>query len=40
VFQGKTTSEIANLTLFEGNKQKKLADLFKIEEEDNIQAQA
>ncbi len=32
VFQGKTLDEIAALTLWEGNKQKKLGDLFKIEE--------
>jgi formylmethanofuran dehydrogenase subunit C len=32
VFQGKSTSAIANLTVFEGNRQKKLGDLFKIEE--------
>ncbi|MCW4003932.1 MAG: formylmethanofuran dehydrogenase subunit C [Candidatus Bathyarchaeota archaeon] len=32
VFQGKNTSAIANLTVFEGNRQKKLGDLFKIEE--------
>ena len=25
IFQGKDTAEIANLTLFEGNKQKKLS---------------
>ena len=31
VFQGKTKTEIANLTLFEGNKQKQLSELFKIE---------
>ena len=37
VFQGKDTAEIANLTLFEGNKQRKLSDLFKIEE-DNLAA--
>lgn len=35
IFQGKDTAEIANLTLFEGNKQKKLSDLFKVEE-DNL----
>lgn len=34
VFQGKDTAEIANLPVFEGNKQKKLSDLFKIEEDD------
>jgi formylmethanofuran dehydrogenase subunit C len=33
VFQGKDTTEIANLTLFEGNKKKKLCDLFKIHED-------
>src|SRR5674476_492711 len=33
IFQGKDTSEIANLELFEGNKPKKLSDLFKIEKE-------
>jgi formylmethanofuran dehydrogenase subunit C len=33
VFQGKTFDEIAALTLWEGNKQKKLGNLFKIEEE-------
>jgi formylmethanofuran dehydrogenase subunit C len=32
VFQGKTTDEIAALDVWEGNKQKKLGDLFKIEE--------
>jgi formylmethanofuran dehydrogenase subunit C len=33
VFQDKTLDEIAALTLFEGNKQKKLGNLFKIEKE-------
>ena len=33
VFQGKDRVEIANLLVFEGNKQKKLSDLFKIEED-------
>ena len=33
VFQGKTLEEIAALTIWEGNKQKKLGDLFKIEED-------
>jgi len=37
IFQGKDTAEIANLTIFEGNKQRKLRDLFKIEE-DNVEA--
>jgi formylmethanofuran dehydrogenase subunit C len=32
IFQGKDTAEIANLQVFEGNKQKKLSDLFKVEE--------
>jgi formylmethanofuran dehydrogenase subunit C len=32
VFQGKSTKEIAALEVWEGNKQKKLSDLFKIEE--------
>jgi formylmethanofuran dehydrogenase subunit C len=32
VFQGKTLDEIAALTLWEGNKQKTLGNLFKIEE--------
>jgi formylmethanofuran dehydrogenase subunit C len=32
VFQGKTLDEIAALTLWEGNKQKTLSALFKIEE--------
>ncbi|MFB3888564.1 MAG: formylmethanofuran dehydrogenase subunit C [Candidatus Bathyarchaeia archaeon] len=32
VFQGKTISQIAELPLTEGNKQLKLCDLFKIEE--------
>lgn len=32
VFQGKNISEIANLPVYEGNKEKKLSDLFKIEE--------
>ena len=32
VFQGKDISEIANLSVYEGNKPKKLCDLFKIEE--------
>jgi formylmethanofuran dehydrogenase subunit C len=32
VFQGKDTAEIANLQVYEGNKPKKLSDLFKIEE--------
>ncbi len=35
VFQGKDTAEIANLQVFEGNKPKRLGDLFKIEE-DNV----
>jgi formylmethanofuran dehydrogenase subunit C len=34
VFQGKDTAEIADLTVFEGNKQRKLRELFKIEEDD------
>ena len=33
IFQGKDTAEIANLQLFEGNKQKKLDALFKIQED-------
>lgn len=32
VFQGKTVEEISSLTVWEGNKQKKLCDLFKIKE--------
>ncbi len=32
VFQGKSVEEVASLTVWEGNKQKKLCDLFKIEE--------
>lgn len=32
VFKDKTASEIAELSVYEGNKQKKLGDLFKIEE--------
>src|SRR3972149_6526286 len=32
VFQGKTLDEIAALTVWEGNKQKTLRDLFTIEE--------
>ncbi len=32
IFQGKTVEEIAGLEVWEGNKQKKLGDLFKIEE--------
>jgi formylmethanofuran dehydrogenase subunit C len=32
VFQGKSVKEIASLTVWEGNKKKKLGDLFKIEE--------
>ena len=31
-FQGKTITEIANLSVYEGNKPKMLSDLFKIEE--------
>jgi formylmethanofuran dehydrogenase subunit C len=31
IFKGKKTEEIAELPVFEGNKQKKLGDLFKIE---------
>lgn len=31
VFQGKSADEVAKLSVWEGNKQKKLADLFKIE---------
>ncbi len=37
IFQGKDTAEIGNLTVFEGNKQRKLRELFKIEE-DNVEA--
>jgi formylmethanofuran dehydrogenase subunit C len=37
IFQGKDAAEIANLTVFEGNKQRKLCELFKIEE-DNVEA--
>ena len=33
IFQGKTLSEIGELTAFEGNKQRVLSDLFKIEED-------
>jgi formylmethanofuran dehydrogenase subunit C len=33
VFQGKSTEEIAALSIWEGNKQKKLGDLFKVEED-------
>lgn len=33
VFQGKDTAEIANLPVYEGNKPKKLGDLFKIEDD-------
>ena len=33
IFIGKDTAEIANLQLFEGNKPKKLGDLFKVEED-------
>ncbi len=33
MFQGKSITEIAELTIWEGNKQKKLGDLFKIEED-------
>ena len=32
VFQGKSAKEISELSVWEGNKEKKLADLFKIEE--------
>jgi formylmethanofuran dehydrogenase subunit C len=32
VFQGKSVKEIESLTVWEGNKKKKLGDLFKIEE--------
>ncbi len=32
VFQGKSMTEIASLTVWEGNREKKLGDLFKIEE--------
>jgi formylmethanofuran dehydrogenase subunit C len=32
VFQGKSVKEIATLPVWEGNKQKKLGDLFKIEQ--------
>ncbi len=31
-FQGKSAAEIAKLTVFEGNKQRELGDLFKVEE--------
>jgi formylmethanofuran dehydrogenase subunit C len=33
VSQGKTPDEIASLSVWEGNKQKKLGDLFKVEED-------
>ena len=33
VFQGKDTAEIGKLPVYEGNKLKKLKDLFKIEED-------
>jgi formylmethanofuran dehydrogenase subunit C len=33
VFQGKSAAEIAALTVWEGNRKKKLGDLFKIEED-------
>ena len=33
VFQGKDTAEVAELPVYEGNKPKKLGDLFKIEED-------
>src|SRR3989304_7456423 len=33
VFQGKTAAEIAALNVWEGNKQKRLGDLFSIEED-------
>ena len=33
IFQGKTIDEISALNIWEGNKQKKLGDLFKIEED-------
>jgi formylmethanofuran dehydrogenase subunit C len=32
VFQGKSVKEIASLTVWEGNRKRKLGDLFKIEE--------
>jgi len=32
IFQGKSPAQIASLTAWEGNKKKKLGDLFKIEE--------
>ncbi len=32
VFQGKTAEEIAELPIWEGNKQKKLGDIFKVEQ--------
>ena len=32
ILQGKTTDEIAALTVWEGNKQKKLSDIFRIEQ--------
>ena len=33
MFQGKDTAEIAKLPVFEGNKKKKLGELFKIQED-------
>jgi len=33
VFQGKSTDEVAALSVWEGNKQKKLGELFKVEED-------
>ena len=33
VFEGKTVAEISELTVYEGNRKKKLGDLFKIEKD-------
>ncbi|MGB9959905.1 MAG: formylmethanofuran dehydrogenase subunit C [Candidatus Bathyarchaeales archaeon] len=40
IFQGKTLKEIAQLEVWEGNKKRKLGDLFKIEESANPAAAA
>jgi formylmethanofuran dehydrogenase subunit C len=40
VFQNKTTNEISELTVWEGNKQRKLGDLFKIVETEDRESRS
>jgi formylmethanofuran dehydrogenase subunit C len=40
VFQNSTTNEISELTIWEGNKKRKLGDLFKIKETEDPESQS